>query len=353
MVQFHQFLMIYLVILSSPTIILALFIIFLGTLIALSARNWFYIWIALEINILSFIPVLRSSDNVSNCEAARKYLLIQAIASAIILLSRYFIIINKQEFIYVLNSILIFALIIKLGIFPANFWFPPIIQACNWIGSILLATWQKIAPAFLLIYNIINQENIKIIILFIALINTALGGIIGYNQSNIKAILAYSSIRHIGWFIIPLIYNIPIISIYYFFIYLVISLPVFFIMLYNSSLSPSNRRNIIILPDSLKIRLIIILLSLAGLPPLSGFCPKLMIIKFLLITSPLLAVIMVILTCFSLYFYLILAYNLFWPFRKLIKFNKINIYYLLVIITRFMYTPFLFIIYALILFNKS
>nr|YP_010713422.1 NADH dehydrogenase subunit 2 [Alboglossiphonia lata]WDA96097.1 NADH dehydrogenase subunit 2 [Alboglossiphonia lata] len=339
--------------LSSPTMILALFMMFLGTLMALSASNWFYIWIALEINMLSFIPVLSSSDNVSNCEAASKYLLIQAIASAIMLLSSYFMMINKQEFMYVLNSMLMFALMMKLGMFPANFWFPPIMQACNWMGSMLLATWQKIAPAFLLIYNIINQENMKIIMLFMALMNTALGGIIGYNQSNIKAILAYSSISHMGWFMIPLIYNMPIMSMYYFFMYLVMSLPVFFIMLYNSSLSPSNSSNIMMLPDSLKISLMMMLLSLAGLPPLSGFCPKLMIIKFLLITSPLLAVIMVMLTCFSLYFYLMLAYNLFWPFSKLMKFNKMNIYYLLVIITSFMYTPFLFIIYALILFNKS
>jgi len=328
-------------ILFTPSTILASLIIISGTGIALTSSNWFFVWIGLEINIFRFIPLLINSTIVKKYESASKYLLVQVIASIIILYRRYILNVTDELFIkHIYNRILTFSLLIKLGVFPAYYWFPPVIQSCSWFGGILLARWQKLAPAFILITNItLNYNNILIVV--IILINTTIRGIIGSNQRDIKTIIAYSSINHIGWFLIPFIYNIPSQSIYYLIIYLIISVPIFIVMIIYSCDNPNNRNNLTEINPNLKIRLLLMFLSLGGIPPLSGFTPKLIVLIILVKTNIMFAVIIIIITCLSLYFYLRLAINLLFLSIKLITFNKLNGYIITSIIVRFMLTPFL------------
>lgn len=350
MVQLHQSLMTSTFTRSlRPIIRLSLFIILIRTFIAISSTNWLCTWIGLEINILRFIPFLTKSSKQKNIEAICKYLIIQASASTIILFSRH-IAYNDCSQASIYHIILSFSLIIKMGIFPAHFWLPSVLQCCDWNGAIIISTWQKIAPAIILINNT-NTNNYNLIWFLVARIFT--GGLIGLNQTDIKSILAYSSIRHIGWFLIPHICGITYQSWYYFIIYIIIIIPIFTLFQIYSYDNPRLRRNILNIPINIKLNSLLLILSLAGLPPLSGFVPKLIVIYTTILIAPEVAIAIVIISCLSLLFYLKLSINVFLTKKYVETLIKLDRYTITSLITRLLFTPLIFIIYAMILFNKS
>nr|QNV11849.1 NADH dehydrogenase subunit 2 [Theromyzon tessulatum] len=297
----------------SPMMFLALIMMIMGTFLALSGSNWFSIWLGLEINMFSFIPFMSKSTTAKNCEAAAKYLLIQVAASMIMLYSGYIVIsMYSQNLVY--YWFLTFAFLMKLGAFPAHYWFPSIMQSCDWLGSMMLATWQKIAPAMILLMNTYTNQNMLMVVV---IINTYLGGILGSNQTDIKTILAYSSVAHMGWFLMPLMYDMPYQSMYYLIMYITMSAPIFLMMQVYTYNNPNTNNNIMSLNNNMKFSLMLMILSLGGLPPLSGFIPKLMIMYNSALMYPLLTIILTIITCISLYFYLTLSFNLMLSNKKM------------------------------------
>nr|QNZ88947.1 NADH dehydrogenase subunit 2 [Hemiclepsis yangtzenensis] len=319
----------------TPMTLLALTMMFIGTVLAISGPNWFTIWIGLEMNMFGFIPFISKSSFSKNCEAMAKYLLIQVVASTIMLYTGYYVVIMEHmNLLYYL--MLIFAFMMKLGAFPAHYWFPSIMQSCDWFGSLLLATWQKIAPAMILIYNV--TPNLEMLIILV-IINTGLIGMLGSNQTDIKTIMAYSSVIHMGWFLIPYMYNEPQLSLYYLMMYMCMTAPIFIIMFIYSYNNPNSNSNIMSLNSNMKFSLMLMILSLAGLPPLSGFIPKFMILYFLFKMSPTLMIILVLFTCISLYFYLMLSFNLFLLNKKYLYTIHMDKYIMASIIISILFTP--------------
>nr|YP_010713448.1 NADH dehydrogenase subunit 2 [Batracobdella cancricola]WDA96149.1 NADH dehydrogenase subunit 2 [Batracobdella cancricola] len=319
----------------SPAMWLALLVMITGTFLAMSAPNWFTIWVGLEVNMFSFIPFMSKASFSKNCEAATKYLLIQVVASMIMLYSGYFVVF-MQSTNKICYLMLIFAFMMKLGTFPAHYWFPSIMQSCDWFGSLLLATWQKIAPAMVLIYNVFpNKEMLTIVVI----INVILGSTLGSNQTDIKTIMAYSSVVHMGWFLIPYMYSMNYQSMYYLTMYIFMSAPIFIMMYMYSYNNPYYTSNIMSLNTNMKFSLMLMILSLAGLPPLSGFMPKIMILYYLSLNSPMLAIILVVSTCISLYFYLTLSFNIFFTNKKNLYNLKLDKYIIMSTIISIMFTP--------------
>lgn len=318
------------------------------TILALTSTSWVCVWIIIELNLISFIPILISSNQNIETEARIKYFLVQALGSAILLLARYSIYFtsNLSRF---LNLILILALLLKLGRFPAFFWFPSVIASINWTRRLILSTWQKIAPITLI--SIILTYNSQQTFALIAGINSLIGGIIGINQTNLRKLLAYSSINHIGWIISILYINIPIFCIIYFFLYVILVLPIFYILICRSTIKQSS--NILNKSKELQLTIIILLLSLAGLPPLTGFLPKLCVIILLMDFNTPLLIVLILGSLITLYFYLILAISI-------LNINSINYtqstpktHYLIPIlnIVSLIYIPIIIFIYALTIFH--
>lgn len=290
----------------------------IGSLISISSARWIGIWIGLEINLLSFIPLITSAKNAINNEAALKYFITQAIASTILLFSIIYIsssiyLITNFNIIMVFNS----RILIKMGAAPFHFWFPEIIEGLYWNNCLILLTWQKLAPIIIIIYN-------KIIIFFSLIILTSIiiRGILGINQTNIRKILAYSSINHIGWIIASIIYfnNIWII---YFITYLIITINIIYLFkIFNilniKQLLIKINNNII-----LKLFFIINFFSLGGLPPFLGFIPKWLTIQILIENNIIIVTfIITIITLITLYFYIQVT------FSTLIINNNENNFYL-------------------------
>lgn len=283
--------------LSKPFTSLFASTLILGVFLALTSNNWLSTWIGLELNLYSFIPLLLQSTLNQEKEAAVKYFLVQALASTLILLGALSI-----NYITTPYLLFILAMVIKLGIAPCHFWLPPVINSLSWAICLILATIQKIAPIFLLTQTL--SPNSTIVTTFVSAIRAMTGAIGGLNQTQIRAILAYSSIGHIGWITARTLTS-PLITIIYFTAYLLIVssilLPLNTLSLSSSDypLNPSpNQKNI-------KIILIINLLSLGGLPPLFGFFPKMLLLAALLNNILYtLRLILILCTTLNLYYYL-------------------------------------------------
>lgn len=247
------------------------------TLVSISSSNWLFVWGGLEINLLCFIPIVVCTINHGELERALKYFLVQALGSSLILLGRFIYI---SWIIRLISSnfgtcLILTRIIIKLGIFPFHYWLPHVMGGLSWISCILLSTWQKLGPLFI-IRSVI--ENVKCwVVLLVGCIRSLIGGLGGLNQRQIRILLAYSSIGHLGWMFVGMLESLNLVF-QYFVVYTLINLSIIgFLHFIPRRLVSFNRYRL--LPGSFRIYMCVIFLSLGGLPPFIGFYPKLIILS--------------------------------------------------------------------------
>ena len=232
----------------------------------------------------------------------------QALGSAIMLYSRI-ILYNPRNQVLV-QLILVIRLLLKLGAAPCHYWFPSTITSIRWLNCLILCTWQKLGPLALIIFPFIGANQLKPLLVLVAATNAILGGLLGINQSHIRTILAYSSITHIGWTIGGFLTNTTLIPILYFTMYSLIITPIFIMLNSWKSASPLQIPQILINSLSISIIFSLTLLSLGGLPPLTGFIPKWMTIIILSDINWVLIILILLGRLINLYFYLNLVFNI-------------------------------------------
>nr|QWB85664.1 NADH dehydrogenase subunit 2 [Mantitheus pekinensis] len=282
--------------------ILFLHTLIFGTLLSISSYSWFSMWMGLEINLLSMIPLLTSKKNIYPSESTFKYFITQALASSILLFS-IIMILNLSEF-FPQNSLLTVmmnsALLTKMGAAPFHSWFPEVMEGLDWWNCLILLTWQKIAPLILLAYNLSISLFLSCIIIFSSLT----GGILGLNQISLRKILAYSSINHIGWMLASL-QSLNSTWLIYFLVYSIISMNIILIFNQMNIFFLKQLTNIMNLSKMFKYFFILNFLSLGGLPPFLGFFPKWLTINFLIYSNLSgVGLVLIISTLLTLLFYL-------------------------------------------------
>nr|ADE61178.1 NADH dehydrogenase subunit 2 [Locustella fluviatilis] len=284
----------------------------MGTTITISSNHWIMAWAGLEINTLAILPLISKSHHPRAIEAATKYFLTQAAASALVLFSSmtnawY----TGQWDITQLTHptsclVLTTAIAMKLGLVPFHFWFPEVLQGSSLTTGLLLSTIMKLPPIALL-YMTSNTLN-PTLLTSMAILSAALGGWMGLNQTQIRKILAFSSISHLGWMTIIIVYN-PKLTLLNFYLYALMTTAVFLTLNSINALKLSTLMTTWTKTPALSAMLFLTLLSLAGLPPLTGFLPKWLIIQELTKQNmALAAVALSILSLLGLFFYLRLAY---------------------------------------------
>nr|YP_003345438.1 NADH dehydrogenase subunit 2 [Myrichthys maculosus]BAI53420.1 NADH dehydrogenase subunit 2 [Myrichthys maculosus] len=286
----------------------------LGTTITFASSHWLLAWMGLEINTLAILPLMAQNHHPRAVEATTKYFLTQATAAAMILFSTMM---NawltgsweiQQTFHPTIMAITFLSLGLKVGLAPMHFWLPEVLQGLDLSTGLILSTWQKLAP-MTLIYQISLETNQNMMVA-LGLSSALIGGWGGLNQTQLRKILAYSSIAHMGWMIMVLSYAPSL---------MILNLTMYIVMTYTAfaTLKNMSATKINTLATSwTKAPIItavnlITMLSLAGLPPLTGFMPKWLILQELTKQGlPIAATVMALTALLSLFFYLRICYTM-------------------------------------------
>nr|QNP09980.1 NADH dehydrogenase subunit 2 [Ochthebius sp. IBE<ESP> AN292] len=287
----------------------------LGSIISISSYTWMGMWMGLEINLLSIIPLMSNSKNLLNNESTIKYFITQAMASTILLFSVIMMSSKLMNWENNLNLIFNSALLTKMGTAPFHFWFPEVMEGLNWFNCLLLLTWQKLTPMVLMLYN----NKMILFFSFIIVISMLISGIMGLNQISLRKILAYSSINHMAWMISSFLFmeNIWLI---YFIIYLITNINLILIFKYLNIFYMKQLFLMLNNNKSLKIIFMMNFLSMGGIPPFIGFLPKWMTINMMISNNYLFTTfIMVVMTLLTLYFYMRITFS-----SLMININEIN-----------------------------
>nr|YP_009305760.1 NADH dehydrogenase subunit 2 [Heteralocha acutirostris]ANT45576.1 NADH dehydrogenase subunit 2 [Heteralocha acutirostris] len=284
----------------------------LGTTITITSNHWITAWAGLEINTLAILPLISKSHHPRAIEAATKYFLVQATASALVLFSGttnawYTGQWDITQLTHPMSClILTSAIAMKLGLAPFHFWFPEVLQGTSLVTSLLLSTVMKFPPITLL-YLTSHSLN-PILLTTMAVLSTAIGGWMGLNQTQIRKIMAFSSISHLGWMSIIIVYN-PKLTLLNFYLYTMMTAATFLTLNFMKVLKLSTLMTAWAKAPSLSAMLMLTMLSLAGLPPLTGFLPKWLIIQELTKQDMVpAAMALSLLSLLGLFFYLRLAY---------------------------------------------
>lgn len=237
--------------------------------------------------MIGFIPIF--ANNTLIIESIIKYFLVQAGGSSLFLLS--FLLTGTV----LANFCFLIGMLLKLGVFPFYQWVPLVINSISWVGCLFLVTVQKLAPLMILADLDIRWFYITIIC---GSLRVLVSGILGFNQSKFRPLIAYSSVAHRGWIICRAIWSLKLLLIYIL-VYFLLSFNLF--RIFNSinvrSILGSTSGSANNLPTSLLI------LTLAGLPPFSIFYIKIIVISYLIPHIFILSLI-ILGTILSVYYYL-------------------------------------------------
>nr|UNA68642.1 NADH dehydrogenase subunit 2 [Leptocorisa acuta] len=296
----------------------------ISTLIVISADNWLGMWMGMEMNLMSFIPLISKSKNKNSSQAMMTYFLVQSLSSMILLFSvtmnpLIMSSINLEEFW--IKNMTVLSLIIKLGAAPFHWWLPSMLSNMNWTECFVLMTWQKIAP--LVVLN--NLAPSSMILYATALLSGMVGSIGGLNQTSIRKLMAYSSINHLGWMVMFMSMSnmwYKYLTIYSMLMGLICYMLNFKTIYFMNQISTNS--------NSLteKFTLITMMLSIGGLPPFIGFLPKWMVIQSMINSNLFfILVMMLMLSLMTLFYYMRMMINfilMYSTMNKWMKFKTIS-----------------------------
>uniref|UniRef100_UPI0030028B2B NADH dehydrogenase subunit 2 n=1 Tax=Coridius chinensis TaxID=1028097 RepID=UPI0030028B2B len=287
-----------------------------GTLVTISSNNWISMWMGLELNMMSFIPLIYKKSSKSS-EAGMMYFLIQSMSSMILMFSMLMMNMwadQMKYFIWLIGM----SLLIKLGAAPFHMWLPEMLTKLNWLNCFILLTWQKLAPMMMI--NNLNYNNM--IMTTSIIISVIMGAMGGLNQASLRKIMGYSSINHLGWMLsMSKIQNNWII---YLFIYSMITLMIC-VMFNNYNMYYINQINMINLSMAEKLSFTMNMLSLGGLPPFLGFLSKWIVINTLMEDKMIfMLIIMVMMSMITLFYYMRMISSMMLSFQSVNKWMIIN-----------------------------
>ena len=306
----------------------------LGMLIMISSNDLIVFYMGLELQSLAlYVLATFNRDKLKSSEAGLKYFVLSALSSGLLLYgcslvygfsgSTNFDVISNQlnSNEYVLTFGIVFILVglaFKISAVPFHMWAPDVYEGSPTSVTLFFTMVPKIAALTVFIrflyvpfLNLIDQW--QMIIIFLSLASMIFGAIAAIGQTNIKRLVAYSSIGHVGYTLAGLATgtNEGIqSSIIYITIYIVMNLALFsgLLMLRRNNQYHEDIEDLSGLSKNhplLSISLLIVLFSLAGIPPLAGFFAKFYIFKAVLEESMyFLAIVGLLSTVISAFYYL-------------------------------------------------
>ena len=330
--------------LQRPEFLLITLIAIIGMMLMVSSNDLLSLFVSLELQSLAlYILVSFSKDDFNSSEAGVKYFVIGSLSTCIFLFGSSLIygIIGSTNFSeigqyisdqYNLPTLLIIGLIfilvslsLKISAAPFHMWTPDVYQGAPSIVTAFLSTAPKIAVFAVLIRLLVYPFGEIIIdwgkiIIILSISSMIIGSLGALKQDDLKRLMAYSTINHIGFILMALVPGsedgITAICIYLIF-YLTMNLGVFLFIL-NMRRDQINVTKIKDLSGLYKTEpviagcLAIIFFSMAGIPPLAGFIGKLLVLNIVIDNNLFfLAIIAVVTSVIAAFYYIRLIKSMF------------------------------------------
>ena len=306
----------------------------LGMLVMISSYDLIVFYIGLELQSLSLYVLAAFNQNqTKSSEAGLKYFVLSALSSGLLLYgcsliygfsgsTNFYLIsenIHSSEYGNVFGIVFILVgLAFKISAVPFHMWTPDVYEGSPTSVTLFFAIVPKVAALTVFIrflyvpfINLIDQW--QMIIVFISLASMILGAVSAIGQKNLKRLIAYSSIGHMGYALAGLAVgtNSGIqSSIIYISIYLIMNLGIFccLFMMKRKDKFFDNLEDLSGLSKNhpiISLSLLILLFSLAGIPPMAGFFAKFYIFMSVIEQSMyFLAIVGLITTVVSAFYYL-------------------------------------------------
>lgn len=283
----------------------------LGMMVMISANSLLTLYMGLELQSLSlYVLAAFRRDTAKSAEAGLKYFVLGALASGLLLYGcsliygftgtlDFAVIKNILSFKIGTSPAVVFGLVFvmagllfKLSAVPFHMWTPDVYEGAPTPVTLFFATAPKVA-GFALLLRVLYQPFHHIIleweqvIVFVSAISMLLGALAGIAQTKIKRLIAYSSIGHVGYALMGLIIGTAdgvAAVLLYVFIYVIANIGFFSCLLYlrRDNMILENISDFAGLKKShpvVAFFILILMLSMAGIPPLAGFISKLIIFK--------------------------------------------------------------------------
>ena len=314
----------------------------LGMMILISAYNLLSVFLGLELLSLPMYTIVAMyRQKTRSIEASMKYFITGAIGSGILLygmsmifgatqsmdLSEISRIIVSMPLLLNKNLMLIFGLVFiivgatfKLGVAPFHMWVPDVYEGASSSATLFISTAPKIATYAMVIRLLVIgmpalQTQWHQILIIIAILSMGIGNFAAIAQSNIKRMLAYSSIAHMGYMLLGILSgtkNGYAAAMFYTITYSLTSLGAFgvVVLMSRGKFEAENIDDYIGLNTRnpwIAFMMMLILFSLAGVPPLVGFIAKVSILNALIqVHLVWLAVLAVLFTIVGAYYYILI-----------------------------------------------
>ena len=275
----------------------------LGMIIMISSNDLIVFYLGLELQSLAlYVLASFNRDNILSSESGLKYFVLSALSSGLLLYgcSLVYGFSGSTNFTYISSAstnidygvifglvFIIVGLAFKISAVPFHMWAPDVYQGSPTAVTLFFAVLPKVAALTVFIrflyipfVNLIDQW--QTILVFISVASMVFGAVAAIGQSNLKRLIAYSSIGHMGYALAGLASgtNQGIqSSVMYISIYVVMTLAFFscLFMLRKKNIFFEKIEDLSGLSTNhpiLSISLLVILFSLAGIPPLAGFFAK-------------------------------------------------------------------------------
>ncbi len=310
----------------------------LGMMIMMSANSLLTMYLGLETMSLSLYALVAiDRNNVTCAEAAMKYFILGAIASGALLygISWIYGVTGSLLFHEIaaaigsdpsLNSLplwfglafLIVGIAFKFGAVPFHMWLPDVYHGARTPVTLYLAAAPKLAALALILRVLVDglgglHETWAAMIMVIAVLSLLLGNVVAIVQTNIKRLLGYSTIGHVGFILLAIFCGTGegnAAALFYTLTYVVATAGAFGIVIllsrrgYDAELL-TDFKGLNTRSPWFALMMLFLMFSLAGVPPFVGFFGKLNVISVVLDSGyPGLAVLMVLATVVGAYYYL-------------------------------------------------
>lgn len=282
----------------------------IGMMVLISAHSLLTVYLGLELMSLSlYAMVAMDRDSIPASEAAMKYFVLGALASGMLLYGmsmlygvgetldlgvlseRTVAAEDRLMFTFGLVFVLI-GIAFKLGVAPFHMWVPDVYQGAPTPVTLFIGSATKLA-AFAMAIRLLADglgslaDDWRLMLILLAVTSIALGNIVAIVQTNLKRMLAYSTIAHMGFLLLGILAANPIgyaASMFYVIVYALMSMGAFgCIILLASATNESDQlqdfAGLARRSPWLAFLMMVLMFSLAGVPPFAGFWGKWFVLK--------------------------------------------------------------------------